>query len=228
VLLQTQADSLPQIQQFRLLQASSTRCSKSAGQIRQGNFQEAQTVSEEHSSDALPVGTAAQPYFSMADGLFSAFMVVVLVAVSYLGFVTYIEGSETEHTKRNAEQIVKWLEEAAKARAEGQAVSVEACAKDGQAWSDCLNALVAESGPFPKLRNVAEVDGVTFSKKCDREQLNTHGAIILEKGTPKPVDPSSFTFGPMDDAEVIAKDSQLRVLVCGRGFSVIKIGEVKY
>jgi hypothetical protein len=32
----------------------------------------------------------------------------------------------------------------------------------------------------------------------------------------------------MDDAEVIAKDSQLRVLVCGRGFSVIKIGEVKY
>ena len=185
-------------------------------------------MSEQHSSDALQGGAAARPYFSLADGLFSAFMLMVLVAVSYLGFSTYIEGSETEHTKRNAEQIVKWLEEAGKARAEGKTVSLEACAKDGQPWNDCLNALVAESGPFPKLQNVAEADGLTFSKKCDREQLNTHGAIILEKGTPKPVDPSSFTFGPMDDAEVIAKDGQLRVLVCGRGYSVIKIGELKY
>jgi hypothetical protein len=155
-------------------------------------------------------------------------MLLVLVAVSYLGFTTYLEGSETEHTKRNAEQIVKWLEESGKARAEGKAFNPEACAKDGQPWSGCLDALVAESGPFPKLQNVAEADGLTFSKKCDREQLNTHGAIILEKGTPKPVDPSSFTFGPMDDAEVIAKDGQLRVLVCGRGYSVIKIGELKY
>ncbi len=185
-------------------------------------------MSEQNSSDALQGGPAAGPYFSLADGLFSAFMVVVLVVVSYLGFITYVEGSETEHTKRNAERIVKWLEEAGKARAEGKSVSPEACAKDGQPWSECLNAMVAESGPFPKLQNVAEVDGLTFAKKCDREHLNTHGSIILEKGTPKPVDPSSFTFGPMDDAEVIAKDGQLRVVVCGRGFGVIKIGEVKY
>jgi len=171
---------------------------------------------------------AAQKYFSVSDGLFSTFMLGVLVAVTYLGFTTYLEGSETEHTKRNAEQLVKWLEESAKARAEGQPVSPEACGKDGQAWSECLDALIAEAGPFPKLQNVAEVDGLTFAKKCDREQLNTHGAIILEKGTPKPVDPSSFTFGPMEDAEVIAKDSQMRVLICGRGFSVIKIGELKY
>jgi hypothetical protein len=186
------------------------------------------TVSDQQSS-ALGNGvTQSQRYFSFSDGLFSLFMLSVLVAVSYLGFTTYLEGSETEHTKRNAEQIVKWLEESGKARAEGKSFSPEACAKDGQPWSDCLDALVAESGPFPKLHNVAEADGLTFSKKCDREQLNTHGAIILEKGTPKPVDPSSFTFGPMDDAEVIAKDGQLRVLVCGRGYSVIKIGELKY
>ncbi len=180
-------------------------------------------------SSALGNGvTQSQPYFSFSDGLFSLFMLSVLVAVSYLGFITYRGGSETEHTKRNAEQIVKWLEESGKARAEGKSFNPETCAKDGQPWSDCLNALVAESGPFPKLHNVAEADGLTFSNKCDREQLNTHGAIILEKGTPKPMDPSSFTFGPMDDAEVIAKDGQLRVLVCGRGYSAIKIGELKY
>jgi len=69
---------------------------------------------------------------------------------------------------------------------------------------------------------------LTFSNKSNSEQLETHGAIILEKGTPQPMDPSSFTFGPMDDAELIAKDGQLRVLVCGRGYSAIKIGELKY
>ena len=180
-------------------------------------------------SSALGNGvTQSQPYFSFSDGLFSLFMLSVLVAVSYLGFITYREGSETERTKRNAEQIVKWLEDSGKARAEGKSFKPEACAKDGQPWSDCLDALVAESGPFPKVHNVAEADGLTFSNKCGREQLNTYGAIILEKGTPKPMDPSSFTFGPMDDAEVIAKDGQLRVLVCGRGYSGIKIGELKY
>jgi hypothetical protein len=85
------------------------------------------TVSDQQSSapDINPGQAQSQKYFSFSDGLFSSFMLLVLVAVSYLGFSTYQEGSETEQTKRHAEQVVKWLEEAGKARAEGQSVSPE-------------------------------------------------------------------------------------------------------
>jgi hypothetical protein len=58
--------------------------------------------------------------------------------------------------------------------------------------------------------------------------LNTHGSILFEKGTPKIMDPSSFTFGGFEDGDGIEKDVQMKVLVCGRGFSVIKIAELKF
>lgn len=169
------------------------------------------------------------PYFRLLDAIFLVIVVCVVVVVVHLGYTTYKEASQTEATKRNAEAIQKWLEETGQARAEGKPVAIEACAKAaGKTWAACLEALTAPGGPFADLKNVAEEDGLVFAKKCDREQLNTHGAILFEKGTPKIMDPSSYTFGGFEDGDSIEKDVQMKVLVCGRGFSVIKIAELKF
>jgi hypothetical protein len=161
--------------------------------------------------------------------VFVILLLIVLGLVVNLGYTTFKEGSETEHTKRNAEQLVQWLEETGKARAEGKEVALESCRKDSEAMlQDCLMAVVAPGAPLANIKNVAEKEGLIFSPKCDREQLNTHGAIIVEKGTPKPTDPSALTFAAMETDEAVNQELNLRVIVCGRGFSVIKIAELKF
>ncbi|NCV66056.1 MAG: hypothetical protein EBW16_07635, partial [Burkholderiaceae bacterium] len=68
-------------------------------------------------------------------------------------------------------------------------------------WGDCLSALFGPTGKFSDFRNHFMKDGLIWTKKCDREQLNTHGSILFEKGTPKIMDPSSFTFGGFEDLD---------------------------
>jgi hypothetical protein len=50
----------------------------------------------------------------------------------------------------------------------------------------------------------------------------TVGTIIIEKGT-VPLGASSLTYSAFDGTESLAKDLTARVIVCGRGFHLIKI-----
>ena len=51
---------------------------------------------------------------------------------------------------------------------------------------------------------------------------DTIGTIILEKGA-VPLGSTSLAYSAFDGSESLAKDLTLRVIVCGRGFHLIKV-----
>jgi len=61
-----------------------------------------------------------------------------------------------------------------------------------------------------------------ISKKCDQQDTETIGTIIIEKGA-IPIGSSSYSYTAFDGSESLNKDFTLRVLVCGRGFHLIKV-----
>jgi hypothetical protein len=51
---------------------------------------------------------------------------------------------------------------------------------------------------------------------------DTVGTIIIERGA-VPIGSTSLAYSALDGMESIAKDMTLRVIVCGRGFHLIKV-----
>ena len=166
------------------------------------------------------------PYFRLLDAVFLVIVVCVIVVVVQLGYTTYKEASQTEATKRNAEAIQKWLEETGQARAEGKPVAIEACAKAaGKTWAACLEALTAAGGPFADLKNVAEEDGLVFAKKCDREHVQSKGALVFLHMTTGPT--GAPVLSEIKESDALVSGGEFRVNVCDRGFRLIKIGDAK-
>jgi len=61
-----------------------------------------------------------------------------------------------------------------------------------------------------------------FAPKCDMSNPETVGAIIIEKGA-VPLGSTSLAYTAFDGTESIAKDLMLRIIVCGRGFHLIRV-----
>ena len=87
---------------------------------------------------------------------------------------------------------------------------------------------MAEGAPFASLQNAFETKNLVFADACDRTRLDTHGSIIIEKGTPKPPDGSSLAYGPLPDEESLAEPLAIRVSICGRAFAINHIAEFKF
>lgn len=169
-----------------------------------------------------------QPYFGARDLVFVVIAIVVAALVAQLGYRTWVDGQNTESTKAQGEAFAAWLTEEGNKRAAGEATTLAACARGEGKWSECRDAMVAPGGPFEKLTNVFSKDNVLFSPVCDRTQLNTHGAIMVEKGLPKPPDGASLIYSAIADDEPLAEPLSLRISICGRGFSTIHIAELKF
>ena len=176
-----------------------------------------------HSHDNPP----KEPYFGFRDLVFVVIAIVVAALVIQLGYHTWSDGQNTEATKAQGEELSAWLTEQGNKLAAGEPVELAACSRGEGKWSDCRDALVAPGGPFEKLQNVFSKKNLLFSSACDRTQLNTHGAILVEKGLPKPPDGASLIYSPIADDEPLAEPLSLRISVCGRGFSTIHIAEFK-
>jgi hypothetical protein len=175
-------------------------------------------------SAAKGTGTSAPPYFGTADLVFVIAALIVAILVIRLGYVTYQEGYATEMVKSNGENIAKWLTEQGTLRDSDK--SFAPCAGAEATWASCREALVAQGGPMSHLKNEFDKANPAFAYSCDRNQTNTHGAILLELGTPKPPDGASLQYAPLEDTAELSKATPLRVSVCGRGFSVINIAEL--
>ncbi len=170
----------------------------------------------------------SEKYFGATDAIFVLVAIVVAVMVAHLGYATWLEGVSTETTKEHGQQVADWLAQHGSLRAAGKTSGVTACDEENSTWGACLAALTSESGPFAGLVNVTQKNGSVFSDVCDREQANTHGAILIEKGVPKEPAGSGFNYAPMADSEVLAGPLALKVTICGRGFSLIPIKEVHF
>lgn len=172
--------------------------------------------------------SAQQRYFTFTDLVFVSIAVVVAILVVRLGAHTFTEGMRTEDTKVSGEHIAAWIEEAGKQREAGEPTGVPACDAEDATWAACRDALVADGAPLAGLKNVAHPGGMLFAPACDRAQLDTLGAFIIEKGLPKPPDGASLIYSAIADDEPVKAPLPLRVAICGRGYAQINIREVRF
>jgi hypothetical protein len=181
----------------------------------------------EHLSSARRSETI-RPYFSLSDSFFIFITVVVAIAIVKLGYSTWLEGRHTDAAKSTGESIVSWMTDAASKRASYAESSKVACSSDAKKWIECREWLVSSSGPLSGMSNHISQGNKLFSPACDRTQLDTLGSIIIEKGTPKPPDGASLMYAPLSDDEPLKEPLPLRLSICGRGFSVIRVAEFTF
>lgn len=167
-------------------------------------------------------------YFGIRDFIFMGFALAVAISVATLGFDTWKHGQQTETTKSHGENLLAWMSQQGELRAAGKTTTLTACDQGDTTWSECRDALIGANGPFAGMRNAFQARDPIFSSQCDRNQLNSLGSILVQKGLPKPPDGSSLAYSPLADDEPLAEPLALRISVCGRGFSIIHIGELKF
>ena len=68
-------------------------------------------------------------------------------------------------------------------------------------------------------------DGLIYAKKCDREHLESKGALIFERLQTGPT--GSPVTSEFKDTDVLLSGMEFRINLCDRGFYLIKIGEAK-
>jgi hypothetical protein len=192
---------------------------------------------------------------NQTDLLFMGSMVLVLLAVAWVGKLSYSEGMKTEVTKRNGEAMVKWLTQAspergtadyqpaacatvqaAEAPSEETQVST-ASAASGTAsaaptprlWGECVKHLFTPPGPLAGLHNPFFEEPLQFVAKCEPSDRTLTGALVLEKLTPTPPgSPVPFVTSPLLDSDPIDQKMQLRVTVCDKGAYPIRIAEFEF
>jgi hypothetical protein len=167
------------------------------------------------------------PYLRTADYLWiSAFLFVVLINI-WFGVHNHGEAHKVAETKANAERLLQWVADKGPIREQGQEVLV-GCDDPKGSWHDCLAALIASGGPFESFRNYLEPDGKVFSEACDRSDLKTLGSIVIERGTPKPLDPSAMAYAKMPAAQTLSGKLPIKITVCGRSFHPMNVGEATF
>jgi hypothetical protein len=168
------------------------------------------------------------PYFGLTDLIFAVIAIVVATLVIRLGYMTWQDGSRTEDTKANGEAVATWMTEQGLRREKSEDTALSACNRGPGTWAQCREALLATGAPFASLQNAFSTKNLLFADACDRTRLDTHGSIILEKGTPKPPDGSSLAYTPLADEESLAEPLAIRVSICGRAFAINHIAEFKF
>lgn len=159
---------------------------------------------------------------SIADYVFILFLCGVTASVIALSVHAVSEVLRMEEVKKDAEDLVQWFKTTAEDR-KNPAFAPAACGKAGTTvWKECHAALLAEGGPLHGKANGFEPGRALTSKKCDQQDIETIGTIIVEKGAIAPGS-SSYSYTAFDGSEPLNKDMVLRVLVCGRGFHLIKV-----
>jgi hypothetical protein len=158
---------------------------------------------------------------TIPDYVFLCVLTGLTVSVIWLGLHSVAEVQRIEAVKGEAEGLVSWLKETADGRGDA-AFEPAACRKqDSSNWNDCLATLTAENGPLHGRVNHFEPKHPLMQRKCDPANWMTIGSIILEKGTMQPS--GSYAYAPFEGTEVMSKDLVMRVIVCGRGFHLIKV-----
>jgi hypothetical protein len=160
-----------------------------------------------------------------------------MVLVFFVGRLSLEEARRTETVKQSAIDLLKWFddfsEDSSKVSAELVAnckpVEVNAGNAEkpaGKTWQGCREALVAEGGPLHGVLNPFDAQAPVFNEKCDRGQLTTRGAIVVDESLKVPPGQPA-AFAPMPLNRILEKDLAFRVLVCDKGSFAIKIGESK-
>jgi len=202
-------------------------------------------------------GNKAGGGLTSGDYGFFVLMVAVLIAVVWVGVMSYEEGMHTEKSKRNGEAWVAWLTENSAKRFEtdyamaacagGLRVAAEAesaepaPAGEGEApakampaagvpnaWGACLEAIL-KSTELKDLVNPFTGKAPDLVEKCDPADHNLHGNIAIEKSVANPVGSAvPATISPLVAADAIDTKLQLKVSICDKGAYPIKVSEFEF
>jgi hypothetical protein len=172
---------------------------------------------------------------------FLLFMALIVVEVTWLGFINFTEGRKTEVAKSNGEAWVAWLTEEGTKRFEAD-YKIEAC-KGGVkpsgdpakpdapvlgTWGACFDYIMKNTELKDQV-NTFFNKPPHFVEKCDPSDRSVVGGIVLEDLMPTP--PGSAI--PFVGTQLVATDPidykmQLRVSVCDKGADAIKVAEFEF
>ena len=175
--------------------------------------------------------------FASSEWTFIGLLIGAMVLVVYVGRFSLVEARRTEEVKQNAVVLLKWFDDL---NTDSSAVSAELVSRCKPAsvmagntekntektWQGCRDALSAEGGPLHGVLNPFDAQAPVFNEKCDRSQLVTRGAIVVDEALKMPPGQSAV-FVPMALNRTLEKDLSFRVVVCDKGSFAIKIGESK-
>jgi len=172
------------------------------------------------------------------DKLFMAFLVLVVIAVTWLGIVNYKEALKTETSKSNGEAWVAWLTEVGTNRFEADThtpackggVKPAANAKAGAegTWGACLTHILSATELKDQINPFFDA-APHFVAACVPSDRTLMGAILLEDlmATP-PGSATPFVATQLVETDAIDYKMQLRLSVCDKGGYAIKVAEFEF
>ncbi len=159
---------------------------------------------------------------SWADYVFIAILIAITASVILLGVHSVAEVLRMEEVKKEAEDLAAWFKSSAEDRKKPDFEPAACRRREENTWKQCAAALLADKGPLHGKTNAFEHDRALTSRKCDQQDVETIGTIVIEKGA-IPSGSSNIAYTAFDGTEALNKDYTLRILVCGRGFHLIKV-----
>ena len=171
-----------------------------------------------------------------ADYVFIGLLIINFITVCYLGRDIFIQGDKLEQARKNGEVVMVWANQIDEKIASGKSIDPKACTPASEAdlkkpnfiantWGYCLGALFGPTGKFSDFRNHFMKDGLLWTKKCDREHVQSKGALVFLHLTSGPT--GAPVLSEIKESDVLVSGTEFRVNICDRGFRLIKIGDAK-
>ena len=198
-----------------------------------------------------PAAQSVKTTPTLADWIFILIVLAILSLVANLGHSAYLEAMHTENSKKNGEDIAKWLTETGANRFKktfdnpactgGKApVKPPEVDTDGDGepdlvtepmpgtWGACFQHMMTNTD-LKQLVNPFFDETPKFVATCNPDDATLMGSIVLEKMVATP--PGSAV--PMINSQLIDTDPidqkmQLRVSICDKGSYAIKIAEFEF
>ena len=174
------------------------------------------------------------------DYLFMALMVLIIIAVTWLGIVNYKEALKTEASKLNGEAWVAWLTEEGTKRFEADyklneckgGVKPAADAKKDEpvlgTWGACFAYAMSKTELKDQINPFFNATP-QFLAKCDPADRTVMGGFVIEDLMPTPAGSATpFVATQLVDTDPIDYKMQLRLSVCDKGGYAIKIAEFEF
>lgn len=164
-----------------------------------------------------------------SDWMFLVFLAACLTGAAYVGVLAYREGAKTEASKRAGEAWLQWLTENGPLRQQDGYLPDACAAQQGATWGGCQAWLLGQEGPFHELRDAYRGQPMRVVAGCGGGDRSVAGLLALEKVTPLPPGAAiPFVVAPLTPQDSIAERVTLRVIVCHRDSSPIRVGETEF
>jgi len=198
-----------------------------------------------------PAAQSVKTTPTLADWVFILIVLAILSLVANLGHSAYLEAMHTENSKKNGEDIAKWLTETGANRFK-KTFDMPACTGgkapvkppevdadgDGEpdvnpepvpgTWGACFQHMMTNTD-LKQLVNPFFDETPKFVATCNPDDVTLMGSIVLEKMVATP--PGSAV--PVINSQLVESDPidqkmQLRVSICDKGSYAIKIAEFEF